>query len=275
MKRDEEVMTNMRLCLGLVLQAMVVLSVLGPAYADPSVNEIMEANFYTTKAKTVVTDQKMILENDKGQQRVRDMTTYSKLRPSGAELSLVVKFNLPADVKGTTFLQIQNAEDDDDMWIYLPALKKTRRLVSANKKDSFVGSDFSYGDVLTLRPTFFQHVLLRSEMVDSHDCFVIESVPKDRTKGDDFGYSKKISWVRKDNYLELKVEYLNEKNELIKTQTTGEHKLLEAQPPRWIALKREMINHESGHKTIVLVTKTDTEKTLADNLFTVRSIEAR
>jgi hypothetical protein len=268
-------MTNIRMCLSGALIAMVVLSASESAYADPSVSEIMDANFYTTKAKTVVTDQQMILENDKGQQRVRSMTTYSKLRPSGAELSLVVKFNLPADVQGTTFLQMQNVDDDDDMWIYLPALKKTRRLVSANKRDSFVGSDFSYGDVLTLRPTYFQHVLLRSEMVDNYDCFVVESVPKDRSKAGDFGYSKKTTWLRKDNYLELKVEYFNENNELIKTQKTGDHKLLEAQPPRWIAQKREMINHESGHKTIVLITKTDTEKALADTLFTARSIETK
>ncbi|TKB91361.1 MAG: outer membrane lipoprotein-sorting protein [Nitrospira sp.] len=203
------------------------------------------------------------------------MTTYSKLRPSGTELSLVVKFNLPVDVQGTTFLQIQNADTDDDMWIYLPALKKTRRLVSANKRDSFVGSDFAYGDVLTLSPKLFQHVLVKSEVYDNVECFVVESVPKDQSKVEDFGYTKKVTWLRKDNYLESRVEYFNDRNERIKTQTTSNHRLLQAQPPRWIAMKREMVNHESGHKTIVLVEKTDTEKELEDNLFTVRSIETK
>ena len=243
--------------------------------ADLSVNELMDVNFHVMKVKALITDQQMILENDKGQQRVRNMTTYSKLRPSGTELNLVVKFNLPADVQGTTFLQLQHADDDDDMWIYLPALKKTRRLVSANKRDSFVGSDFSYGDVLTLSPKLFQHLLVGSEVYDNVDCFVVESVPNDRSKTDDFGYAKKVTWLRKDNYLEVKVEYFNDRNQRIKTQTTGDHKILQAQPPRWIAMKREMVNHENGHKTTVLVGKTDTEKELADNLFTVRSIEMK
>lgn len=253
----------------------VVLMSATRAVADPSVNEMMDANFHVMKVKMLVTEQQMILENDKGQQRVRQMTTYSKLRPSGTELSLVVKFNLPADVQGTTFLQIQNADTDDDMWIYLPALKKTRRLVSANKRDSFVGSDFSYGDVLTLNPKLFRHVLVRSEVYDGVDCFVVESVPNDQSKTDDVGYAKKVSWLRKDNYLEVKVEYFNERHERIKTQTTSDHKLLQAQPPRWIAMKREMVNHEAGHKTIVLIEKTDTDKTVTDSLFTVRAIEMK
>lgn len=268
-------MTNLREALLIGIVTGVVLSSAARVGAEPSVDEIMEANFHVTKVKTLVTDQHMILENDKGQQRVRNMTTYSKLQPSGAELSLVVRFNLPADVQGTTFLQLQHADDDDDMWIYLPALKKTRRLVSANKHDSFVGSDFSYGDVLTLSPKLFQHALVRSEVYDNVECFVVESAPKDQSKVEDFGYTKKVTWLRKDNYLEAKVEYFNDRNERIKTQTTSEHKLLQAQPPRWIAMKREMLNHESGHKTIVLVEKTDTEQALADNIFTARSIDAK
>lgn len=262
---------------GLVASVMVgmVLSMTALAVADPSVNELMEANFHVMKVKTLITDQQMILESDKGQQRVRNMTTYSKLRSSGTELNLAVKFNLPADVQGTTFLQLQNTDSDDDMWIYLPALKKTRRLVSANKRDSFVGSDFAYGDVLTLSPKLFHHVLVKSEACDNTECFVVESVPKDRSQIEDFGYAKKVTWLRKDNYLEVKVEYFNDLNQCIKTQTTSNHRLLQAQPPRWIAMKREMINHESGHKTTVLVAKTDTEQALADSLFTVRSIEMK
>lgn len=274
-REGNEGMINLQRNVTAGVVAGMVLSLTALAAADPSVDELMEANFHLMKVKALVTEQQMILENDKGQQRVRNMTTYSKVRPSGTELNLVVKFNLPADVQGTTFLQLQHADDDDDMWIYLPALKKTRRLVSANKRDSFVGSDFAYGDVLTLSPKLFQHVLLKSEVYDNAECFVIESVPKDQSKVEDFGYAKKITWLRKDNYLESKVEYFNDRHERIKTQTTSEHRRLQAQPPRWIAMKREMLNHESGHKTTVLVGKTDTEKELTDTLFTVRSIEMK
>lgn len=243
--------------------------------AEPTPDEIMQANFFVTKTKTLVSEQKMILENDKGQQRERDINTQSKLQSNGIDLSLVVRFNSPADVQGTTFLQIQNAEQDDDMWIYLPALKKVRRLVSSNKRDSFVGSDFSYGDVLTLRPALFSHILNRSEKLDNIDCYVVESVPSDESMASDIGYTRKVSWLRKDNFLELKIEYYDENNDLIKTQTAGDHKLIQEQPPRWIALKRQMINHQSGHKTLIVLTNIDTEKPIGDEIFTTRAIETQ
>ena len=128
------------------------------------------------------------------------------LQPNGVDAKFAVKFSTPADIRGTAFLQVEHGDADDDLWIYLPALKKSRRLVASNKKDSFVGSDFSYGDISLPRVAKYRHTIIRNETIDEVDAYVIESVPIDDTVKSNSGYSKKITWVRSDNFVEAKVE---------------------------------------------------------------------
>lgn len=241
--------------------------------AELSARDIMEKNFFVTKTKTLKSATIMVLINDKGQERERKSTTVSKLQANGIDSKLLIKFETPADIKGTGFLQIEHADADDDLWIYLPALKKSRRLVANNKKDSFVGSDFSYGDILLPKVDLYRHALLRTEVIDANDCYVIESVPRDDAVKRSSGYSKKHTWVRKDNFLETKVEYYDVFGRLLKTQTTADHKLVERDNGRWIALKRRMVNHQTGHKTNFEFVRIEPGVAVADGLFTTRYIE--
>ena len=261
----------------IALVGVLVIAGLAPrgasAAPDLSARDIMEKNFFVTKPKTLKSDLTMILVNDKGQTRERKSTTLSKLQSNGVDSRLLVRFDTPADIKGTGFLQIEHSDADDDLWIYLPALKKTRRLVANNKKDSFVGSDFSYGDVLLPKVDLFRHTLLRMETVGGHECHVIESLPRDDTVKRDSGYGKKITWVRKDNFLEAKVEYYDINGRLLKTQTTADHRLIERDPARWIAAKREMLNHQTGHKTVLGFERIEAGIVVADEIFTTRTIE--
>ena len=238
-----------------------------------SAQQIMEKNFFVTKVRTLKTDSTMILINDRGQTRERKSATLAKLQANGIDSKLLVKFLSPADIKGTGFLQVEHSGADDDQWIYLPALKKTRRLVANNKKDSFVGSDFSYGDILLPKVEFYKHALLRTEALDGQDNYVIESVPRDDNVKRDSGYSKKFTWVRKDNFLETKVEYYDVNERLLKTQTISGHKLVEPETQRWIAMRREMVNHQTKHKTIFTFDRIESGVPVADDAFTTRSIE--
>jgi outer membrane lipoprotein-sorting protein len=238
-----------------------------------SAQQIMEKNFFVTKVRTLKTDSTMVLINDRGQTRERKNTTLAKLQKNGIDSRLLVKFLSPADIKGTGFLQVEHSSGDDDQWIYLPALKKTRRLVANNKKDSFVGSDFSYGDILLPKVSLYKHTLLRSEPVDGQDCYVIESIPRDDNVMRDSGYSKKTTWVRKDNFLETKVEYYDVSGRLLKTQNVSGHKLVEPDTQRWIAMRREMINHQTDHKTIFTFDTVEADVPVSDDVFTTRSIE--
>jgi hypothetical protein len=214
-----------------------------------------------------------MLINHRGQQRVRSNSTLIKLQPNGIDSKFLVRFSSPADIKGTGFLQVEHSDGDDDLWIYLPALKKSRRLVANNKKDSFVGSDFSYGDVSLPKVDQYKHTLLRNEKVDQWECYVVESVPATDAMKINSGYSKKTTWVRSDNFLEAKVDYYDLAGRLLKTQRATRHELVEPDQMRWFALDREMINHQTGHRTVIKVDRWEAGAALSDEQFTTRYIE--
>lgn len=243
------------------------------ATADLSARDIMEKNFFVSKLKSLKAEASMSLIDEKGQRRERKSTNLAKLQPNGIDSRVLVKFSAPNDIKGTSFLQIEHSDGDDDLWIYLPALKKSRRLVASSKKDSFVGSDFSYGDILLPKVDLYRHTLLRSEPIENHECFVIESAPVNETVKANSGYSKKITWVRKDNFLEHKVEYFDLSGRLLKTQTITEHKLVEPKTQRWFALRREMTNHRTGHRTEFRFDKLEPGLAVADEVFSIRYLE--
>ena len=255
--------------------ALAALGVAAPAQAgDLSAREIMEKNFFVTKVSTLQLESTMVLVNDKGQQRERRSTGLIKLQPNGVDSKLVVRFSTPADIKGTSFLQVEHLEGDDDLWIYLPALKKSRRLVANNKKDSFVGSDFSYGDISLPKVDLYKHTLQRTEKLDGRDHYVIESVPATDAVRANSGYSRKLTWVRTDNFVESKVEYYDLAGRLWKTQTVSRHEQVEPQKARWFALQREMVNHQNGHKTVIAMSKVTPGIAVPDETFTTRFIES-
>ena len=255
--------------------AVAALGLAGPARAgDLSAREIMEKNFFVTKVSALQLESTMVLVNDKGQQRERRSTGLIKLQPNGVDSKLVVRFSTPADIKGTSFLQVEHLDGDDDLWIYLPALKKSRRLVANNKKDSFVGSDFSYGDISLPKVDLYTHTLQRTEKVDGRDCYVIESVPASDAVRGNSGYSRKLTWVRADNFVEAKVEYYDVAGRLWKTQTVTRHEQVEPQKGRWFALQREMVNHQNGHRTVIAMSKVTPGVAVPDETFTTRFIES-
>jgi hypothetical protein len=241
--------------------------------AAPSAQDIMEKNFFVTKVTSLQVELTMVLINDKGQQRERRSVGLLKLQPNGVDSRLVVRFDTPADIKGTSFLQVEHIDGDDDLWIYLPALKKSRRLVANNKKDSFVGSDFSYGDISLPKVEQYRHSLVKTETIDGVDCFVIESVPASDAVRANSGYSKKVTWVRGDNFVEAKVDYYDLAGRLWKTQTVSRPQLVEPQKGRWFPLVREMVNHQSGHRTIITATRLVPDIAVPDETFTTRYIE--
>ena len=244
-----------------------------PAGQQLDAAAIMEKNFQASKVTGIRMEASMVLINDKGQQRERRNTSTVALQPNGVDSKFAVKFSTPADIRGTAFLQVEHSEGDDDLWIYLPALKKSRRLVASNKKDSFVGSDFSYGDVSLPKVSKYRHTQTRTEQMDGVDCYVIESIPVDDTVKANSGYSRKLTWVRSDNFVETKVEYYDEAARLLKTQRVTKPQLVDAKLGRYFPLLREMTNHQTGHKTTLTVLKLDTNVPTPDELFTTRYIE--
>ncbi len=127
----------------------------------------------------------------------------------------VIKFIEPADVRGTAMLIIDNKNIADEMWIYLPALKKTRRIVSSEKGKSFMNSEFSNADMSS--PTLSDFTNRHTEESGKNNLWIIESIPVNEDKADEYGYSKKVSYISMNNYQIQKMEFYNFDDELFKT----------------------------------------------------------
>lgn len=235
--------------------------------------EVMEKNFMATKISGFSGEVTMSLLGTRGEKRVRKMSVRSHLRGNGVDSAVMTRFGQPADIKGTGFLQIENRAGNDDIWVYLPALGKTRRLSSNNKRDSFFGTDFSYGDILLPVVAKYEHSLLRQEKVDGSDCYVIESKPRDAKTREDTGYGRKLTWVDTRSFVERKVEYFDAGGALLKTQLTFDVKMVEPGTGRWMPMRRQMTNRQTGHQTIYQFDRFDVRKDLAESTFSVRHLE--
>lgn len=128
----------------------------------------------------------------------------------------VMEFKSPSSVKGTRFLQIQQKDRDDDQWIFLPALGRVRRIAASEGNASFMGSDFTYDDMQLEGSENSQHTLLREEKYGHYDCYVLESTSVDK----DASYAKLISWIAKDYYIPLKIEFYNKESDKLEKVMT-------------------------------------------------------
>jgi len=184
----------------------------------------------------------MTLINSRGKERVREIKQY--IKDFGTVEKKIMFFLKPADVKNTSFMNWSYADEtkNDDQWIYLPALKKVKRISSDSSGDYFMGSDFTYDDLGDRKVGDDTHTLLRTETMDGHECYVIESVTKD----EDYMYSKTITWVVKDRWYGLKKEFYDEDGDFLKSL-----KLLNVEQINgfWIITGTEMKNEQKDHVT--------------------------
>jgi len=235
--------------------------------------EIMDKNFVVGKYADSTSDTTMTLTNKAGQQRVRKTFGTTKLDTNGLDNKRMTRFLEPTDVKGTVSLLVEHSDKDDDIWIYLPSVKKVRRLISSNKKDSFVGTDFSYGDVIGHKVKEWNHTILKEEDVDGKPCYVIESTPKDATVKTNTGYSKRIGWIQKDNFVTVKAVAYDEAGELLKEAKYLHWKEVDTVKHKWQAGTLEAKNLQTGHSTVITVDQFKVNNGVKDDFFTTRYME--
>ncbi len=205
----------------------------------------------------------MTLVNKTGSERVRKIKRFTK--DFGKVDKKIMFFLSPADVKNTSFMNWTYDDDSksDDQWIYLPALKKIKRISSDSKSDYFMGSDFTYDDLGDRKLDDDTHKLLREESVNGKPCYVVESVSKD----EDYMYSKTITWVRKDNFVSVKKEFYDEDGELLKILTI---KKIEKISGFWIVTHSEMKNVQKNHQTTMMLSDVKVNSGVPASKFTER-----
>lgn len=216
--------------------------------------------------KNSISDLTMILISKSGDQRVRKILTKRKEGEAG-EAKSVAYFLSPADVKGTAFLVWEHKGQPNDVFIYLPALKKIRRIASEQKQQSFMGSDFSYADMENRDADDAEHRLQAQEQIGEKAAWVIESIPKPES---DSEYGKIVSWIRKEDFIPQKVELYDKKGKLYKVM-----EVLKVGPvgDETLPLHFSMQDVQKDHKTEILLENVQLNQNIPDDEFTHRAIQ--
>jgi outer membrane lipoprotein-sorting protein len=184
----------------------------------------------------------MILKNRHGDESTRSIRNRTLEVRKDGDRTLAI-FDEPADIKGTAFLSFTHKEDADDQWLFLPALKRVKRISSANRSGSFVGSEFAYEDVASQEVEKYTYRWLRDETVDGKPAFVIERDPVDPNSG----YSRQIVWIDQAEYRTLKVDFFDRKNQLLKTLVYRGYRQYLGR--YWRPDEMQMVNHQTGKST--------------------------
>ncbi|MCF6244466.1 MAG: outer membrane lipoprotein-sorting protein [Sulfurovum sp.] len=239
---------------------------------DPKARAIMEKVDARDDGKTLEEDMTMILIDKNGKKRTRNLHTYGK--DFGADEHRIMFFKSPADVKNTAFLtyDYDKASKDDDQWLYLPALKKVKRIPSSDKSSSFMGSDFSYFDMTDRDLEDYDFKLLKETKVRGHDAWMIEATPRNKKVIKESGYTKTVGIVRKDNYVLVRA---------INFMRNGKKKYMDIQKLHeqggvWLADTITMTTKKGKrmvHKTILNFKNIKLNKSISDNMFSTRRLE--
>jgi len=197
----------------------------------------------------------------------------TKLYDGGKTEKRIYRFLSPADVKGTGVLVFDYETDADDVWIYLPALRKTRRIVSSQRSESFLGSEFSYADLNVPRLDDYSYQLLREEAFGGEQCWVIDVLPKAEQTAQGEGYSKKTYWISQEKFVLRKSVYYDLDGQPLKQLENNDFKLLDPERKRYRPMRMEMTNTQNGRRSVFTSEQVVSAPGTKDDYFTQRYLE--
>ncbi len=243
--------------------ALLLAAAAATGQARISGRQIMENVYDRPTGKDTQSELTMTLVNSRGDQRERHIKQFVK--DYGDVEKKIMFFLAPADVRNTSFMSWSYDEEgrDDDQWIYLPALKRVKRISSDSKSDYFMGSDFTYNDLGERHPSEDEHRLLREETLGDEPCYVVESIPKDP----DYMYSRTVSWVVEDRWIGLKREFYDQDGDLLKVLTVDSYDKIGGY---WVLLRFEMHDVQKDHTTEMRLENVQIDRGVSDSTFTER-----
>lgn len=250
------------------LTAALLLSVitgLGFAQSNPSGFEVMTKVYERPQPENTQGSLTMILENSRGDRRVRSVRQYVA-QFNGVEKK-VLFFTAPADVRDTAFMNwsYNDPSKPDDQWIYLPALRRVRRISAEKKNDNFMGSDFTYEDLGERHPDLDTHRVTGTETIDGRRVYIVESVPKDGSSA----YGKTISWIADGIWIGLKREFYDSSGTHLKTLEIEDYREIDG---FWTIRRMTMADEKTGHSTTMELSDLRFNTGISENSFTERTM---
>ena len=239
-----------------------------------SAREIMEKVNERDDGDRSISEMEMILIDKKGKKRIRKIKTYG--REIGKDSQSLMFFLTPADVKNTGFLTFDYDESgkDDDQWLYLPALRKTKRIAAGDKSGSFMGSDLNYSDMSSPDLDLYDYTLMKETKVKDEKVWQIKAVPKNDDEADKSGYSKSVIFILQDKFMMTRaVRWVYKK----KRNKYFDARKIENIDGIWISTELH-VTTKSGKKTLhktILNQKNIkfNQQEVNEDLFTIRRLE--
>lgn len=245
---------------------VLLLAISGLAYASSATDKGFDIAARSDRSDIGFGDStvklRMILKNAAGQETMRTLTLKTKEKPDEqvGDKSIIV-FDSPADIDGTALLSHAKILDQDDQWLYLPALKRIKRISSANKSGPFVGSEFAFEDFTSLELNKFTYEYLRSEPCGELQCDVVQRNPRYKYSG----YTKQISWIDQRDFQVRKVDFYDRRGALLKTLVLEDYR--KYKDKYWRAHILHMINHKTKKQTDLIYDEYQFMNGLDDNAF--------
>lgn len=208
----------------------------------------------------------MTLTNRNGQKTSRKTHGYTLEVAGDGDKSMTV-FDTPKDVKGTASMTFTHKSGDDDQWLYLPSIKRVKRISSSNKSGPFMGSEFAFEDLSSQEVEKYTYKYISEETKNGVLCFKIERYPTSKTSG----YKRNIVWVNKANYRNEVVEFYDRKDSKLKTLTFSNYKQYLGK--YWRADAMKMVNHLNGKETSLVFSNTKFGIDLTDADFTQNALK--
>ena len=236
------------------------------------VRTIMQAVEDRSEGQTRSSEIEMQITAKNGDQRIRKLRSMLK-ETEGLRVRALYLL-APADVKDTALLtnDYENIAQEDEQWLYLPSLKKTKRIPTGDQSNSFLGSDFSYADLTRVEIDLYDYKLMRETQIEDKAAWQIEAVPRSKEEARRTGYSKAVLFVRKDNYVIARAVYF---------MSGGRLKYLDVRDLQeikgvWVATEVHMTTKQGDdvlHKTVLLSRDVKVNEPLDENMLTVRGLE--
>ncbi len=252
----------------LVIMALGSSGLCAPGLAADDGYRLMKKVLEGASWKDMTADVTLRITNARGDQRVRRIRLFSRKRTE-RESDMLMRFHAPADVAGTGFLVIEHINRDDDRYLYLPALRRVKRISSSGKGGNFMGSDFTYYDIGEPELDDWTYPEVQDTTLDGKACYRITALPRDRKLEKETGYSKIVHYIEKERFTIIRSEYYDRRGKLLKVLTVPG---IEKIGGVWFQTHLVMKNVQDNRTSEMIFANIRINQNLKKNLFTQRSL---
>ena len=257
----------------MILKSLLITAVTLTSLMAITGQEIAQKVHDRDEGDNSISKMKMTLIDKNGKKRIRDLKTFTKDR--GEDKLKLMFFLTPADVKNTAFLtyDYEDSNKDDDQWLYLPELRKVKRIASSDKSSSFMGSDFTYSDMTSRNVEDYTYKIMKEPTIKGHKTWQMLVTPKSPKTIEETGYTKSIVFVRQDNYVIIQALNYIKAGKKLKYMMVKDLKKIDG---IWSVKEMQMVTKKGKktlHKTIFQFTDIKYNQNLEESLFTTRTLE--